>query len=138
MKMMKLIGTAVCAVLIGVAVFCFAESDPINPAVVTTPQVRLYGTYPFVIYGTNVTVNADLLNGLASGTSTLVSNATLKVYCQYMITTTAPQINTAYTANGTLTNGPSNLLPAGTSNTNGVWVGIVVNGTNLVIKAYPQ
>ena len=70
---------------------------------------------------------------------TAVTNAVTTLAVSGVATLTGvPAFNAQLVANGTLTNGPSNLLPAGTTSTNGVWISISHNGTNGVIKFYPQ
>ena len=99
------------------------------------------------IVANNITLATNLAYSASSGNVT--HNGNLTVNTNVVITGTSlhtgvatftakPAFNVALTANGALTNGPANLLPAGTSNTNGVWISISHNGTNMVIHAFPQ
>lgn len=101
--MRKLIVLAVLVSLVGIV---RAEEPKINPVLVTTPRIVLYGTNPLKIGGTEVTasaaelnimdgvtVTASQLNAAGNGstatlTSTLVSNAASKVYCSNLVVKT--------------------------------------------------
>lgn len=135
-------------------------SDPIGTAKITTDGTdatltinKIVGLYTGTI--TNFTVTGRLaVTGATTNTgaqtfigATTVNNLTVSTNASVggtlLVTgvatlTAKPALNAALTAAGTLTNGPLNVLPAGTSNTNGVWISISHNGTNMVIRAFPQ
>ena len=62
------------AMLVGMVVFVIAESEAINPARVTTPQINVYGAEPLQINGTNVTASAAMINRMTTGVDGVVTN----------------------------------------------------------------
>lgn len=65
------------AVLIGMVIGVIAESEPINPSRITTPQINAYGANPIQINGTNVTVSAAQINAAGDGTTATVVHETV-------------------------------------------------------------
>ena len=128
-------------VFVGLMAQCFAESEAINPAKVSTPQIVVYGTSSASTFAGDVTISGTLspnntsLPNLIVLTNALISGTTLTTG---VVTFTAiPRLNAAPAANGVLTNGPSS-LPSATSNTNGIYFLVNVGGTNVAVKGFPQ
>lgn len=107
-----MIGAVMCLLVVG-AVMVYAESEPINPSRITTPQIVVYGTTSASTFAGAITVAGAITQ------------------------TGIPSFNAALTANGTLTNGPLNTLPL-TGSTNSVWLTFKGNGTTYVVRAYAQ
>jgi len=65
----------VTAIVLMAAMFVYADTEAINPSLVVTPSIHLYGVgvTPLVINGTNVTATAADLN-MVAGTATGSAN----------------------------------------------------------------